>query len=298
MNINGQTKILGVLGYPIAHSLSPHIHQYLIEKFKLNLFYLPFKVHPDHFNLFIQGITHLNNFLGCNITVPFKRTIMKYTKVLSEEAKIIGAVNTLTIHNNNSYGYNTDVYGFQQSLKINFPSLKLKDKVVLMLGAGGASRAILYVLLKEKIKKIVILNRTESHGQALKKHFLRYVKQSEIIAMPHDFYYLSKSGLQPDLIINTTSVGLKKSDNLLLDLKTLKNKKIIVYDLIYNPPLTPLLHAAKKNHLTVMNGLDMLILQALNSFNLWTGINVEGDLLRHLNILRRICMKRYGRGNS
>lgn len=291
MIINGHTKILGIAGYPISHTLSPIIHQYLIDKYKINLTYLPFEVKPENLKFFIRGVRSINNIVGLNITVPFKAVFLPYIQKLSQEAKEVGAVNTLLKKDEVLWGFNTDVYGFEKSLKINFPKFQIKEKQALILGAGGASRAVVYSLLKQKIKKIIILNRTLKNAGNIKNHFSRYLKTSEIKMFPLDYNFLSKSKIIPDLIVQTTSLGLKKRDLSLINLGPLKNGKTIVCDLIYNPLKTNFLKMAEKNHLQYINGLDMLLLQALKSFRIWTGINLEGTLLKDINILRTVCTR-------
>ncbi len=291
MIINGHTKILGIVGYPISHTLSPIIHHYLISKYKINLVYLPFEINPENLKFFVKGFKSINNVTGLNITVPFKTVFLQYIQKISQEAQDVGAVNTILKKDNLLWGFNTDVYGFEKSLKINFPKFQIKEKLALILGAGGSSRAIIYSLLTHKIKKIIILNRTLKKARDIKNHFSPYLQTREIKTFPLDYNFLSKNKIIPDLIVNTTSMGLNKRDPTLINLDPLKNRKTIVYDLIYNPLKTNFLKTAEKNHMQYINGLDMLVLQALKSFNIWTGINLEDTLVKDINILRAVCTR-------
>lgn len=286
MNINGNTKILGVLGYPVKHTLSPAIHNFLIDKYKLNLIYLPIEVKNTNINNFIKGISQIENLDGFNITVPYKVYIMQYLNRISGEAHTIGAVNTVKIKNNKLSGFNTDIFGFKKSIEINFPEFQFKGKRVLLLGAGGSGFAIAYSLLKNNIKELIILNRTYQNGIKLRGFLKKHFPKVKITVNVLDFEYLSKFNYFPDLIINTTSYGLKKESKPLINLKSLYKEKSIVYDIIYNPSKTVLLQSACQYKLPVMNGLDMLILQALKSFSIWTGIELK-ELIKNIKILRQ-----------
>lgn len=287
MNINGRTEILGVLGYPVAHTLSPAIHNFLIQQYKLNLVYVPLEVIESNFACFMKSIKSINNFKGFNITVPYKVKSLAYMEELAPEAEFIGAINTVLIKDNKYYGHNTDNYGFIKALELNFPDFSLKNKEVLILGAGGAAKAVAYALLKSKIKNLVLMNRTHQNALNLKKALLKGFNDANINVEKFDYSILKTTRGVPDLIINTTSIGLKSSDKTLIDLQYLKGSKTIVYDLIYNPEKTALLHAGEKYKLRILNGKDMLVLQALKSFSIWTGISLEKELLKHFNKLRK-----------
>ncbi len=286
MNIDGCTASLGVLGSPIKHTFSPVIHNFLIEQYQLNSIYLPIDVNKNNFNTFIHGSMAVNNFIGFNVTVPYKVDIIKYCKKISKEAGDIGAVNTIKIEKNKLSGFNTDLFGFKKSIDINFPSFKFSGKYVILIGAGGAAKAVAYSLLQSNIKQLIILNRTLKNGMVLKKNLKKRYKKADISVIEMDYKYLNNVNYTPDLIINASSYGLKKSGKPLLDLKPLKGEKTIVYDVIYNPLKTDLLKSAQHNKLKTLNGLDMLILQALKSFSIWTDIKID-KLAIHINVLRK-----------
>jgi len=291
MKITSSTKILGVVGYPIKHSLSPIIHNYLIEKFKLNWVYLCFSVKKSFINDFFKGISAIDNMVGFNITVPYKGEIIKHLKKIDKTAKMINAVNTVKIIDNNMTGYNTDDYGFIKSIEVNFPDIKIRNKNVLLLGAGGAGKAVAFALLKQNINSLVIMNRTYENGIKLKNQLKKFFKKKDISVIKYDYNLFENTDVHFDLIINSTSVGLSLNDPLLVDLSPLKGKDILVFDLIYNPFKTLLLKSALKNKLKILNGLDMLILQGLKSFSIWSGISLEKELLKTLPILRSILQK-------
>ena len=291
MKVGGHTRILGVLGYPVKHTLSPDIHNFLIEKSKLNLIYIPLEVTRKNFEKFIKGISQIDNFAGFNITVPYKVDVIKHLSCISKEAKLINAVNTVKMHENNMHGFNTDDFGFIKSIELNYPGFKFAGKRALMLGAGGASQAVAFALLQEKIDRLVILNRTYKNGLKFQKILKKEFKHANISVEKLDFNYLSRLDQFPDFIINTTSVGLRRNDKVLFNLEYLKGQNTLVYDLIYNPSRTGLLKKATEYRLSILNGLDMLILQALKSFYIWTGVDLENKLLKYVKPLRKKLKK-------
>jgi len=259
--ISGRTKLYGVVGFPIRHSLSPLIHNTLFNEFKLDAVYLTFEVLKENFENFFKGLKSINNFVGLNVTVPFKNIVFQYLDKKENELP----VNTVLFKKNKSFGFNTDGYGFEKALLKNYPNFKFKNINVLVLGAGGASFSVIYSLLKKNVNKIFIANRTLENAFKLKSKFPKS-KKIEIVQLQNDL--LSKLNLDFDLIVNTTSVGLKNEKSLIKFVKT--KKEAIAYDLIYNPPLTDFLKEAKKNGFKILNGLDMLIFQAFKAFEIWT----------------------------
>jgi len=268
-NISGKTKIFGVVGYPIKHTLSPVIHNRLFKEFNMDSVYLAFEVIPDRFDKFFKGLKSINNFVGLNITVPFKNRARKYLDTPSEIP-----VNTVYFKNGKASGYNTDIYGFKKALQKNFPDFKLRNKNVLLLGAGGAAQGVSIFLIQSKIKKLVIVNRTYQKAEKLKKYLNKIDKNIEIETEALDYDIISKSDEPFHLIVNATSVGLKNEKSL-VSFEKIKEKNTIVYDLIYNPEFTDFLLKAKKKGLKILNGLDMLIFQAFRAFQIWTGKNPE-----------------------
>ena len=251
-------KILGILGYPIGHSLSPLMHNAVIKKMGLDLLYLPFDVKPDKLSGAVDAIRILD-IAGVNVTIPHKENIVKYLSKISEEAKKIGAVNTIVNNKGNLCGYNTDYYGFIKSLSEN---INPRNKNVFMLGCGGVAKAIASSLIDLKIKQLTVAD-TDT-GKA--KHFLEgsfsQIKVVKISQIPDEIR-------NADIFINATPVGMKVGDRSPIDKKYLR-KDLFVYDVVYNRE-TQLLKDAKKIGAKFSDGLDMLVYQGAKSFELWTG---------------------------
>lgn len=289
--VNGRTGILGVAGFPVAHTLSPVIHNYLFSRYGLNLVYLPFEVSRPDFRRFAKGFPGLANLIGFNVTVPYKEAILPYLDSLSCEARLIGAVNTVRRIRGLWEGCNTDWFGFKKSIEINFPGFRPAGSRVLLVGAGGASRALIYALIKMKIGELVLMDLIHEKALKLARTVSSRHPALKIRAKKMDCGFLKKGVFIPDLIINATYHGLKQNDGPVIDLPPPGNEKPFIYDLIYNPAKTALLRAAEKRGMKHTNGLDMLILQALASFSIWTGIKLDQKLIRHLEPLRALCVR-------
>ena len=248
-----------VIGNPIDHSLSPKLHNYWIKQNKIDAIYAKQKMEDkDLENLIIQ--VKKKNINGINVTVPFKKSIIPFLYNLSDEAQKTQSVNTIYLDNNKVIGHNTDIGGFEMSIQRS--NIDLLNKKVLVLGAGGVVPSIIYALTKMHVKKIIISNRTKDKADHLKTFF----KDIEII----DWGKLSDF----DMIINATSIGLNKGDELNLDFKKAGNKKFF-YDVIYSPSETNFLKSAKNQGNTSENGKLMFVYQALAAFKVWHGIQPE-----------------------
>ncbi|MCA6071468.1 MAG: shikimate dehydrogenase [Endomicrobium sp.] len=256
--LNTETKLFAILGYPVKHSFSPQLHNEWFEKEMLNCAYLSFE--PDSRNLkkTIESLKVLK-FHGFNITVPYKIEAMKYVDFTDKAAKEIGSINTVAVKNDKLCGYNTDHLGFIQDL--NAKKINLNNKNVLVVGAGGAARAIAYALKNARATKdIYIANRTLASAQNLAKTF----KVKSI-----DTNKVSELLSQIDLLINCSSCGMKKEDSFPFVIDKIK-KSLIVYDLIYNK-VTPFVKFAKAKGLKVFTGEGMLVRQGASAFEIWTG---------------------------
>lgn len=246
-----------VIGNPIDHSLSPRLHNYWLKENNIDGIYEKKKIRPDEIENIITEIRN-KKISGINVTVPFKKDIIPYLDKLSDESSITQSVNTIYLEHDNVVGHNTDTFGFESSLENT--KFDLKNKKVLILGAGGVVPSIIYVLEKAGVLSISISNRTKSKADDLKKLFGN-LNVCEWGILP-DF----------DLIINATSIGLNKDDYIDLDFNKIKKGKFF-YDVIYNPKETNFLKNGKKSGAQVLNGKMMFVYQASKAFKLWHKIS-------------------------
>jgi len=248
-----------VIGNPIEHSLSPILHNYWIKNNGIDAIYEKQKLNENELKQFISQIRE-KKINGINVTVPFKKIVIPYLDELSFEAQNTQSVNTIYFKDNKVIGHNTDIIGFETSVKKS--KYDLSNKEILILGAGGVVPSIIFALNKMKVSKIKISNRTKEKAQDLKKIF----KNIEIIEW----------GKVPnfDMIVNATSLGLKEEDKINLDFSSISKNKFF-YDVIYNPQETNFLKIGKSLGNKTLNGKLMFIYQALSSFNIWHGIEPD-----------------------
>ena len=242
-----------VIGNPIEHSLSPKLHNYWIKKNKINAIFEKKKLNENQLGSLILNVKE-KKIDGINVTVPFKKSVIPFLDKLSLEAESTQSVNTIYLNDNKIIGHNTDIDGFKLGIKnLKFDT---KDMKVLILGAGGVVPSIIYALNKMKVFKITISNRTKKKAENLKNLFenLKVVEWGQV----PDF----------DMIINATSIGLKKNDQINLDLSSVGQNKCF-YDVIYNPPETNFLKSGKKLGNMTENGKLMFIYQAFSAFKKW-----------------------------
>jgi shikimate dehydrogenase len=254
-------KFFSVIGNPINHSLSPKLHNHWIKKYKIDAIYEKRLLNNNEIKDLIFNIIE-EKLHGMNVTVPFKKIIIPFLDKLSEEAKNSQSVNTIYKKDNKIIGDNTDIEGFKLSLeKIG---QKIKNKKTLILGAGGVVPSIIVALKKMQIEKIYLSNRTELKAIELQKNFpeVEIVKWGDI--------------LDVDIIINATSIGLKREDEININYKKISKDKFF-YDVIYNPPETNFLKNAKKYGGITKNGKMMFIYQAQKAFFIWNKIVPEID---------------------
>ena len=250
-----------VIGNPIDHSLSPQLHNYWIKKNNINAVYDKKKLEEDSLETLILRIKN-KEINGINVTVPFKKKIISFLDKLSPEAEETQSVNTIYFDDNKVVGQNTDIYGFESSLKI--AKYDVAKKKILILGAGGVVPSIIFALNKMKASEIIISNRTRTKAENLKKIF-KNIKTVEWGEVP-DF----------DLIINATSIGLNQKDKLNLNFSKTKKGKFF-YDVIYNPKETNFLKTGQMLGNKTENGKKMFINQAAEAFRIWHGIDPEID---------------------
>ena len=250
-----------VIGNPIEHSLSPTLHNYWIKNKGIDAIYNKQKLNENELEQIILQVKE-KKIDGINVTVPFKKTIIPFLDKLSIEAKSTQSVNTIYLKDNKVIGHNTDIVGFETSIKES--KYSLVNKEILILGAGGVVPSIIFALNKMKVSKIKISNRTKGKAENLKTIF----KNIEIVEW----------GEVPnfDMIINATSIGLKKDENINLDFSSI-SKGSFFYDVIYNPRETNFLKIGKSLGNITLNGKLMFIYQALAAFNIWHGLEPDVD---------------------
>ena len=253
-------KHFAVIGDPIEHSMSPTMHKWIFDYLGMNAKYEKIKVGKNELPKIIQKMK--SGYLdGINVTIPLKETVLTFLDEINTRAKSIGAVNCIMISNSKVIGNNTDWYGFSMALKNN--NINLLDKEVIILGAGGSAKSILYTLKRIGVLKIFLLNRTIENAKIL--------EGNSIIAHPLDD---AKEIIKTDsIIINTTSVGMKNKHSPINT--NLINKDQILFDIIYSPLETSLLKCGKKRGALTINGLDMFIYQGMASLDLWFGSSIS-----------------------
>ena len=264
------TKLTGLIGHPIKHTYSPFIHNITFELKKLDFIYLPFDVTPSSLRTVLKGMVGLG-IKGFNVTIPHKENILQMMSDISDEASIIGAVNTVVNDLGKLHGFNTDVDGIYETLQPYKEDIAGNE--VSVVGAGGAARAVIYTLIRYfKPSKIHLINRTEQRAEALKNYFYDKMKYDSFKTkelFPPELVSVFKNS---KLIVNATSVGMfPEIDDSITGLNDSFTKGQIVFDLVYNPPQTQLLKLAASQGAVTLDGLNMLVHQAAKSFELWTG---------------------------
>ncbi|MBP5609192.1 MAG: shikimate dehydrogenase [Lachnospiraceae bacterium] len=279
-DINSNTTLLGLLGHPVGHSRSPFIYNSLASYFGHDLVYLCFDVEPDDLAYAVRGGLSLG-VKGFNVTVPHKQDVRLFLSGEDEDAGKVGAVNTLKRTEEGWYGYNTDLYGFMRSLDSD--GIKLKDKNVVVLGAGGASRAIICAVLKCGAKKLVIFNRTYEKARALADEFGAAFKDTEVTSFATEAALLAAMDNDGGgwIAVNTTSLGMypNTGEKLISDKKFYELCDTGV-DIIFNPAKTAFMEAmeAGKEGNRAYNGLKMLLYQGLRSYEIWNDVSVPDDV--------------------
>lgn len=285
--INGKTKVFGLLGNPIEHTLSPYIHRLLYEETKYNGTYNPFFVPEGQLEAAVKSMRALS-IQGLNVTVPYKIEVMEYLDDIDPIARSIGACNTLVLKNNQLVGYNTDWLGLKKSC--DFEGIVMAEKNCVILGAGGSARAVAMMCYHSKAASITIINRTQEKADQICSYIEQFASelgahQCEIMSDSLDNF----NHIRPNSIVfQTTSVGMHPNiqDSPLLikqtDIKDelYKNESKIdtffsnvdyLVDIIYNPKETFFMRQGKERGVKTINGLGMLFFQAVSAFELWTG---------------------------
>jgi len=270
--ISGKTILYGLFGYPVKHTLSPKMHNAAFKNLRIKAKYVPFEIKPENLETKLKSLVELG-FGGINVTVPHKESCMRYLDEIDKNAKLIGAVNTIKVEGSKLIGYNTDGLGFLRSLKEN--NINIDGSSVLILGAGGASRAISVSML-EKVDKVYIYDIDSLKAKALIDDLNNIIADKAVFLDKED---LKEKITFVNILVNATPVGLKQDESPIEE-ELLSNNLRLVYDLIYNPPVTKLLKAAQARSIATMNGLGMLIYQGMESFKIWTGVDSSFDVMK------------------
>ena len=269
--------VAAVLGHPINHSKSPKLHNYWLSLFDIDGHYIPLDIDPRNFENSIRALSGLG-FVGANVTIPYKEKVLKIADKISDRAAIIGAANTLTfLQDGTIYADNTDGYGFLQNIKCKYNNWSAAEGTSVVFGAGGASRAILGALIEDGANEVILANRTRSRADQLRSDFGAKIKVVDWMKIQN---YLSDA----PTVINATSLGMDGKAELPIPLQGLK-KNTLVTDIVYTPLNTPLLENAAKRGCRTVDGLGMLIHQAIPGFERWFGVKPDvSENLRKLLI--------------
>jgi shikimate dehydrogenase len=255
-----------VIGWPIAHSRSPLIHNFWLAKYGLEGLYERRAVSPQELPEFLQNLGR-HGYVGCNVTIPHKEAALQHIHHIDDIVRRTGSLNTVYLVGSQTHATSTDGEGFYQNLIATVPGLSLRGKRAILLGAGGSAKAIIERLLRAGIAEIAIINRTPERIQELKANFGSAVTNLQ----PDHFVTESKSVA---LLVNATSQGMTGQPRLDVDLSALPSDAIVA-DLVYVPLETDLLKAAKARGLRTVGGLGMLLHQAVNGFEKWFGVRPE-----------------------
>ena len=255
--------LAGVIGHPIAHSKSPRLHGHWLQRYGIRGHYVPMDVASNDL-AHVLNILPKAGFKGVNVTIPHKEAVLDIADVISDRAALIGAANTLTFQSDGKlHADNTDGIGFIANLKQNAPDWRPSGGPALVLGAGGAARAIVAALLHERVPTILLANRTRARADALKAHFGAKV---EVI----DWSQVASHLDDVSTLVNTTSLGMEGKEELKLNLDKLTSKTLVT-DIVYTPLTTGLLAGAHAKGCTTVDGLGMLLHQAVPGFERWFG---------------------------
>ena len=281
------TKFVGLIGFGLKHSISPQFQQAAFDYLGLDIRYEVWETNKDDLSKVVEGMRDASK-LGANVTIPHKEAVLSLLDDVDNDARRIGAVNTIVNRGGKLIGYNTDASGFMRALRDD-GAFSPRNKRAVLLGAGGAARAVGFALVDAGVRSLIILNRSVERGRALAWDLK--VSDTEVVALSwKDGNTLTALG-ECDLLVNCTSVGMKDSSG---EGKSplgigLIPKRALVYDVVYNPLETPLLAAAKKAGARTLGGLPMLVYQGAASFELWTGKSAPIDIM--MRVAKRALAK-------
>ncbi len=263
--ISAKAKVCGIMAYPVEHSLSPLMHNFYAEQMGIDFVYVPFKVQKEQVKAAIRGAYALN-LTGMNVTVPHKQTVIPYLKELDSAAKSIGAVNTLVRTEGGYKGYNTDASGFLRAIK--GAGIHISGQDCLLIGAGGAAKAVAYMLGEQGAASVIVLNRNEQRAWTLAQEMNQLFKRNFMTALGlHDYGRLEEKSW---LAIQTTTVGMHPDiEASPVQDKAFYKKISVAMDVIYTPAKTQFMTLVEEAGGRAISGLDMLIYQGIEAFELW-----------------------------
>lgn len=275
-SISGKARLAGVMGWPVSHSLSPRLHGFWLAEHEIDGAYVPLAVSPDHFRDAIKALSKLG-FCGANVTVPHKEAALDACDRVDDTARRIGAVNTIVVADDGQLeGFNTDGFGFLENLKQGAPDWSATQGPAVVLGAGGAARAVVCALLDAGAPEVRLANRTGGRAEALAR---------DIGGAITVFDWDVRADMLPGcgLLVNTTTLGMIGKPPLDIDLEPLPSGALVT-DIVYAPLLTPLLVEADLRGNPIVDGLGMLLHQARPGFQSWFGVwpEVTGALRAHI----------------
>ncbi|WP_171123778.1 MULTISPECIES: shikimate dehydrogenase [unclassified Ruegeria] len=265
-----RTPLAGVIGHPVAHSKSPTLHGHWLKSYGLAGHYIPMDVAPDDLEVVLRSLPKAG-FVGANVTVPHKEAALRLADNVSDRAQKIGAANTLVFREDGTiHADNTDGYGFMENLRSGAPDWTPGDGPAVVFGAGGAARAVLQALVEAGVPKIMLTNRTRTRADKLKEEF------GQTITVV-DWVQAGNVVEDAELVVNTTSLGMQGQLELRVPLDGLQPGAVVT-DLVYAPLKTHLLQTAEEAGCTVVDGLGMLLHQAVPGFESWFGVRPEVNL--------------------
>ena len=277
-NIDGKTNVYGIIGDPVEHSFSPIIHNTISKAIDGDFVYVPFHVREGYVEDAVKGAYSLG-VKGLNVTVPHKKAVIPYLCEIERRAEAIGAVNTLKYTDNGYIGYNTDILGILYSFQNR--GIYIKNKRVLIIGAGGSACAALVLAVSEGAESVVIANRTISNAHNLREHILKFYDADISVCGTDEINDIERA----DIVIQTTTLGFGKNIGLspIKDKSFFKNKNVsAVFDTIYIPPKTEFLKDAESFGVTAINGFDMLIYQAVAASEIWFDRKYDVEFVKDL----------------
>ncbi len=275
--ISGKTKVCGLIGDPVEHSMSPAMHNAAFKELGIDYLYVPFRVKREELGKAIEGIRALN-IKGLNVTIPHKVAILPFLDELDPLAEKIGAVNTIVNDDGVLRGYNTDATGFLQALLGR--GIEPEGKKVVILGAGGASRAISFILADRRAQLVILNRRLELDWARELASRISQTFGKEVEALELNRENLARALDKADILVNATSVGMSPNVNETPVNSDLLTPDIIVFDIVYNPIKTRLVREAEIKGAKTISGVDMLIWQGVLAFEKWTGRKAPVELMR------------------